>query len=140
MSSTIDIVFDRNVAEYIPDDCCSLAFVFFDPEFDECARRAGVSPLTVYYSDDPKSLDWQIADPAAREEFKKNHGPAVFFRPHDGLVSVKALLAQLKKAPLSMSRPGRDLNSDLLKELAKVAEALQLAEKHGAQFYFVIGL
>ena len=140
MSSTIDIVFDREVKGYSPDDRCSLAYVFFDPQFEELAQRVGVSPLTAFYSDDPKSLDWQIDDPVVREDLKKKHGPASFFSPGDGLVSVRALLAQLKKSPLSMTRPGRDLNRDLLNELAEVEQSLHQAEVEGAKFYFVVGL
>src|SRR5580692_3706925 len=112
MSSTIDIVFDREVEGYSLDDRCRLAFVFFEPEFKEFARRIDVPPLTTFYSDDPKSLDWQIDDPVFCEKFKKEQGPAKFFSPKDGLASIKALLAQLKKVPLCMTRPGRDLNSD----------------------------
>jgi hypothetical protein len=140
MSSTIDIVFDRKVAGYEPDDRCSLAYVFFDPEFEELARRVDVVPLKAFYSDDPKSLDWQIDDPVDRERLKKELGPARFFRPSDCLISVTAMRDQLKNAPLSMTMPGRDLNCDLLKELAEVEQALYLAEAQGAEFYFVIGL
>jgi hypothetical protein len=140
MSSSIDIVFDREVAGYLPDDRCSLAYVFFDPLFEEYARLLNVLPLKAFYSDDPKSLDWQIDDPVVREKLKKELGPARFFSPVDGLVTVRALLAKLKNTPIAMTRPGRDLNSDLLKELAEVEQALQQAEVEGARFYFVICL
>lgn len=140
MSSSIGIVFDRDVAGYSPDDRCSLAHVFFEAQFDELAAQINVSPLKSFYTDDPKSLDWQIDDPVYREELKRQMGPAKFSSPADGLVSVKALLAQLKKAPLPMSRPGRDLNRDLLNELAEVERSLHQAEAQGARFYFVIVL
>ena len=140
MGSSIDIVFDREVAGYLPDDRCRLADVFFEPQFAEFARQIDVSPLTAFYSDDPESLDWQIDDPVVRERLKKELGPAKYFNPADGLVSVRALLTQLKNTPFTITKPGRDLTRDLLEELAEIERVLQQAESQGARFYFVISL
>src|SRR5690242_13873530 len=57
MGSVIDIVFDRDMTDYEPEDRYSLACVYFEPEFEELAKRLGVTPLTEFYSDDPESLD-----------------------------------------------------------------------------------
>jgi len=57
MSSVIDIVFDRDVDGYEVNDRYSLACVYFEKEFEDLARRLGVTPLSAFYSDDPNSLD-----------------------------------------------------------------------------------
>ena len=68
MSSVIDIVFDRDVTGYVPDDRHSHACVYFEAEFEELAKRLGVAPLTTFYSDDPNSLDNDFdEDPRCRK-------------------------------------------------------------------------
>ena len=98
MSNTIDIVFDRKVAGYLPDDRCSLSHDFFEPQFEELARRIEVLSLKAFYSDAPQPLDWQIDDPIVREDLKKQMGPAKFFGPANAMVLIKAFLAELSKA------------------------------------------
>ena len=128
MSSTVYIVFDKEVAGYEPDDRCSLAYVFFEDQFKELARKIAVPPLTDFYSDDPDSLDSEIDDPIVREDLKKQLGPAEYFSPADGVRSVRAILAQLRKEPLQMSRPGRNLIEDLLNELARGRSSTRKSE------------
>jgi hypothetical protein len=140
VSSTIDIVFDREVAGYAPDDRCSLAYVFFEPQFEDIAKSLAVRPLTAFYSDEPDSVANSIDDPIERERLRKQLLPAQYFSPTDGLVSVRAIAGQLGKTPLQMDRPVRNLAQDLVAELAEVEKALQQAEQQGAKFYFVIGL
>jgi hypothetical protein len=139
MSSTVYIVFDKKVAGYEPDDRCNLAYVFFEEQFKELARKIAVPPLTDFYSDDPDSLDSEIDDPIVREDLKKQLGPAKYFSPVDGLRSVRAILARLRKEPLQLSRPGRNLAEDLLNDLAEVNQALEKASEQGARFYFKVG-
>src|SRR5262249_52332596 len=98
MSSVIDIVFDRDVAGYAPDDRYSLACVYFEAEFEELAKRLGVAPLTAFYCDDPNSLDNYFDDPAELEALKQRMGPEKFFEPADALRSVTALRDHLRES------------------------------------------
>ena len=136
MSSNIDIVFDRKIEGYSPDDRTSLAYVFFNPEFEEIAKNCKATPLTEFYSDEPDSLDYEIDDPVVRKDLKKQMGPAQYFSPAQGIRSIKAICAQLSKKPIEIVRPGRNLREDLLAELDEVEKALELASDQGARFYF----
>lgn len=143
MSSTIDIVFDRDLAGYEPDDRCSLAFIFFESEFEDLAKQLGVVPLTKFYSDDPDSLDDCFDDdffddPKELEALKQKMGPTEYFDPAHALESVTVIRDELKRSPLKLRRPGRKVNQDLVNELAEIEQSLEKAKNQGVKFYFVL--
>ena len=139
MSTTVYIKFDRKIAGYEPQDRCSLAYAFFEPRFEEIARQLAVPPLATFYSSDPADLDHEIDDPNDRELLKKKLGPAQYFSPTEGLISVRAILDQVRKKPFQLKRRGTNRVQNLAVELAEVETALQLAEEQGAKFYFEVG-
>jgi hypothetical protein len=147
MSSVIDIVFDRDVADYEPEDRYSLACVYFEPEFEELAKRLGVTPLTEFYSDDPDSLDDEFDedffdDPKELEALKQKMGPEEFFDPADALKSVTTLRDHLRTSPLKLAKPpsrGVDrVAREVVDELTEVERSLSLAKAQGVKFYFVL--
>jgi hypothetical protein len=147
MSSVIDIVFDRDVAGYAPDDRYSLACVYFEAEFEGIAKRLGVAPLTAFYSDDPNSLDNNFdqdffADPAELEALRQKMGPEKFFEPADALKSVTALRDHLRESPLKLAKPpqrgAERVARELIDELTEVERSLNLAKSQGVKFHFVL--
>lgn len=147
MSSVIDIVFDRDVAGYSPDDRYSLGCVYFEAEFEELAKSLGVVPLTAFYSDDPNSLDNDFEedffdDPTELEALKQKMGPEKFFDPADALKSVTALRDRLRESPLKLANPphrGTErVAREVIDELSKVERSLNLAKSQGARFHFVL--
>jgi hypothetical protein len=147
MSSVIDIVFDRDVAGYTPDDRYSLASVYFEAEFEELAKRLGVSPLITFYSDDPNSLDNDFDegffdDPADLETLKQKMGSEKFFDPADALKSVTALRDHLRESPLKLEKPlyrgAERVAREVVDELTEVERSLNLAKSQGVKFHFVL--
>jgi hypothetical protein len=138
MSNTVYITFDREVAGYEPQDRCWLAHVFYEPPFEEIARRLEVKQLHDFWSMDPDLLDEYFDDTEERESLKRKQGPAKYFDPTEALISVRAILGQLRRAPLQLERHGKNVTQDLLDELAEVERALQQAEEQGAKFYFFV--
>lgn len=147
MSSVIDIVFDREVAGYAPEDRYSLACVYFEAEFEQLAKLLGVAPLTAFYSDDPNSLDNNFDedffdDPAELEALKQKMGPEKFFEPADALKSVTALRDHLRESPLKLEKPpyrgAERVAHELIDELTEVERSLNLAKSQGVKFHFVL--
>ena len=143
MSSTIDIIFERKVRKYSPEDRCRLADVFFEPEFEALAKRLGVSPLTEFYSDDPDSLDDCFDDdffddPKELEALKKKMGPKEYFDATTALKSITALRDHLKRTPLEKTKSGREFGPRLVDELTEVERSLNKAKVQGIKFYFVL--
>jgi hypothetical protein len=138
VSSSVDIVFERPVEGYEPDDRCALASVLFDSALEELTHSLRVMPLTEFYSSDPASLDYLIDDADDRERLKATMGPAEYFRPSDGLLTVRALLTHLRKAQLTPVRASdrKDLQSDLVAELTEIERSLELAQQQDVRFYF----
>lgn len=147
MSSVIDIVFDRNVAGYEPEDRYSLACVYFEAEFEELAKSLRVAPLTMFYSDDPNSLDNDFDedafdDPAELEALKQSMGPETFFDPAEAINSITTLRDHLRDSPLQLKKPpyrgAERVARELIDELTEVERALKLAKSQGAKFHFVL--
>jgi hypothetical protein len=142
VSSVIDIMFDREVAGYEPDDRYSLACVFFEEEFKNLAMRLGVPPLIAFYSNNRDSLEDFYDDPAEFEAMKQKMGPEDFFNPADALKSVTALRDHLKKTPLKLEKPpdrgAERVARELVDELTEVERSLKLAKARKAKFHFVL--
>jgi hypothetical protein len=137
VGSSVEIVFERPVEGYQPDDRCALASVLFDPTLEDLTRSLRAMPLTEFYSTDPASLDYEIDDPADRQRLKASMGPAEYFQASDGLRTVRALLDHLRKAQLPPIPASRrtNLQSDLVAELSEMEGSLELAQQQGVRFY-----
>jgi hypothetical protein len=127
---SVKIVFECPVERYKPTDRCALQSVLFDRSFEALTSALKVQPLSKFYSSDPSSLDHQIDDPVERERLKLKHGPAEFFQPSDGLITVRTLLTYLKQEQLGPI-PGnrrKNLQSELVAELGEVEQSLVLGK------------
>jgi hypothetical protein len=155
VSSSIGIVFERPVEGDEPDDRCALAGVVFESAFKELTRSLRVMPLAEFYSMEPAELDGWLDDSDYREQLKATMGPAEYFQPSDGLLTVRALLAHFRKAQLPpVPASGRDkyLQSDpvlsvlpagygvadLVAELSEIERSLELAQQQDVRFYFQV--
>lgn len=89
-----------------------------DPEFDtfvngralarnedaleKIAERAGIKPLLEFFSADENSMALLLEEGAGDPEWAKTLPPPQWFSPEDGLVTICALLDQLRAAPASL--------------------------------------
>ena len=101
---------------------------------ERVALKLGVRPLIEFFSADENSMSLLIEEGAGNPELIRRLPPPQWYAPHDGLVTVRALVEALSNEPQLLGTEG----AQVLSELNEYLRVLEKADARSMRWHLAV--
>ena len=105
-----------------------------EDSLEKIATRLGVKPLLDFFSADVNSMALLMDEGAGDPELVKTLPPPQWFMPADGLVTVRALLRELRQNPTTLGSN----TLPIVAELEEYENVLEKAANHRSRWHLAV--
>jgi hypothetical protein len=106
----------------------------YEGAVEKLALSLGVKPLLEFFSADENSMSQLVEEGAGNPDLLKRLPPPQWYRPEDGVQTVKALVQALQADPHQMGSEG----PELLRELEEYETVLRKTAERGMRWHLAV--
>jgi hypothetical protein len=110
------------------------ALARYESALERLALELGVRPLLEFFSADENSMHLLIEEGAGNPDLLEKLPPPQWYKPHEGLRSIEALVASLEEDPHQLGTEG----PAVLEELREYDAVLRKTEERGLRWHLAV--